>query len=274
MGIEIRFLARGLRRVPPQALRAGVAAALLAAPLLLAGPARAGLPQTIDKIKRSIVAVGTVQPLRQPPGRFTGTGFVVGDGRHVITNAHVVPSKLNEKNREFLAVLVGPGRGDVRSARVVSKDLVHDMALLAFDGKPLPAVSFGDSGRVREGELYAFTGFPIGIVLGMRPVTHRGIISAITPIAIPQLSARQLSQKMLARLADPYDVFQLDATAYPGNSGSPLYDPVSGRVVGVVNKVFVKESKENILEKPSGIAYAIPIRYAKRLLQKAGIESD
>ena len=56
------------------------------------------------------------------------------------------------------------------------------------------------------------------------------------------------------------EIFQLDATAYPGNSGSLLYDPETGEVVGVINKVFVKESKEAFLEKPNGITYATPVR--------------
>jgi S1-C subfamily serine protease len=68
-------------------------------------------------------------------------------------------------------------------------------------------------------------------------------------------------------------VFQLDATAFPGNSGSPLYDPDTGAVVGIINKVFVQETKENLLAKPSGISYAIPIRYALPLLKKAGRKS-
>jgi serine protease Do len=93
---------------------------------------------------------------------------------------------------------------------------------------------------VREGEEYAFTGFPIGTVLGLFAVTHRGIISAISPIAIPQLTSNSLDPKVIRRLRDPYNVYQLDATAYPGNSGSPLYDPSTAQVIGVIHKVFVK----------------------------------
>ncbi|MCP5157413.1 MAG: serine protease, partial [Ectothiorhodospiraceae bacterium] len=81
----------------------------------------------------------------------------------------------------------------------------------------------------------------------------------------------QLNPTMIKRLRDPYDVFQLDATAYPGNSGSPLYDMATGAVVGVINKVFVKETKESILERPSGITYAIPARYVRALLTSAGV---
>jgi len=42
-------------------------------------------------------------------------------------------------------------------------------------------------------------------------------------------------------------------------------------VIGVINSVFVKESKETILQQPSGITYAIPIGYAEDLFKKAGI---
>jgi serine protease Do len=239
--------------------------------LAAASASGAELPDTVVRVKPSIVGVGTMELTRRPPGRFIGTGFVVGDGLHVLTNAHVIPGALDRQRKEFLAVLTG-GEGErtqTRTAEVVASDPAHDMALLKIAGRPLPALRLGDSRKVREGELYAFTGFPLGMILGMRPVTHRGIISAITPIAIPQMSSRQLDTEMIKRLRAPFNVFQLDATAYPGNSGSPLYDPTTGKVIGIVNMVFVKESKENLLASPSGISYAIPISYAKELLRRA-----
>ncbi len=234
--------------------------------------AAAGLPETIQRVKRSVLGVGTVQYTRRPPGKFGGTGFVVADGRHVITNAHTIPEKLDDKYNEFLAVLVPETGERIRKATVVASDAVHDLALLQIAGKQLPPLALGDSARVREGELYAFTGFPLGVVIGMYPVTHRGIISAISPVAVPQISARHLTGEVIQRLRDPYDVFQLDATAYPGNSGSPLYDPGTGAVVGVINKVFVKQTKENVLKDPSGITYAVPIRHARQMLRRAGLK--
>ena len=110
------------------------------------------------------------------------------------------------------------------------------------------------------------------MILGLHPATHRAMIAAITPIAIPQLLAQQIDKKVLARLVSPYNIFQLDGTAYPGNSGSPLYDTQSGQVIGIVNKIFVQSSKESAIEKPSGISYAIPINYLKELMKKAGVE--
>lgn len=233
-----------------------------------------GLPEIISAIKPSIVGVGTYQRIRSPPAQFRGTGFAIADGRYVLTNAHVLPGTNDTGKRDRLVVFVNEGKkSTVRSANKIAADYKHDVALLKISGEAIPAMKLGDSQTVREGELYAFTGYPIGMILGLHPVTHRGIVSAISPIVIPTINSKQLNRKMLARLQDPYEVFQLDATAYPGNSGSPLYQIQSGKVIGIINKVFVKETKENILAKPSGISYAIPIKYAKALMKKHGLAS-
>ncbi len=234
--------------------------------------AQAGLPETIFQIKPSIVGVGTVLPMRQPPGQLLGTGFVVGDGHYVVTNAHVVPSVIDENNKEFTAIFIGEGkRGQGRRATLIKIDKEHDLALLRVEGEKLAAMQLGEADAVLEGQEYAFTGFPIGAVLGLYPVTHRGIISAILPIATPVSSTKDLDIRMIRRLRNPYHVFQLDATAYSGNSGSPLYNISTGRVVGVVNKVFVKETKKTVLEKPSAISYAIPVTYVRELLKSANV---
>jgi S1-C subfamily serine protease len=249
--------------------RFAVGVLLLLGLSLVGQAARAGLPETLKQVRQSVVAVGTYQASGRPPSKFRGTGFVVGDGRHIITNEHVLPRQLDSRRREVLAVFLRNGKKiEMREAKVVHKDPSHDLALLSVKGKPFRPMKLGDDRKVREGELYAFTGFPIGMVLGLTPVTHRGIVSAITPIVIPAVSSRELDIKHVQRMGSPYKVFQLDAIAYPGNSGSPLYHPETGQVVGVVNSVFVKETKESVLSSPSGIAYAIPVKYIKKLLNK------
>jgi serine protease Do len=97
-------------------------------------------------------------------------------------------------------------------------------------------------------------------------VTHRGIVSAIVPMARPADTASTLTAAQLKRMRNPFNAFQLDATAYPGNSGSPVYEPETGRVVGVLNSVYVQESRETILQRPSGISYAIPVVHILPLL--------
>jgi S1-C subfamily serine protease len=220
-----------------------------------------------------VVGVGTLLKTRRPPASLRGTGFVVADGLHVVTNSHVLPHPIKMEDKEVLVIFTGAGKKvKYREVEIVSDDPVHDLALLRIKGgKPLNAFLLGDDRSVREGQLVAFTGYPIGAVLGLHPVTHRGIISAITPIAIPVSDTKQLSIAMLKRLKQPYSVFQLDAIAYPGNSGSPVYDPDSGKLLAVVNSVFVKGTKEAAITDPSGISYAIPARHVRNLLKQGKV---
>lgn len=222
--------------------------------------AHADLPALVERIKPSIVAVGTFKKTQSPPFVFRGTGFVFGNGNQVVTNAHVLPAS-GTPDDPLLAILIRSkgSEGSLRLAQVTHRKPEQDLAILRFDGPPLPALRLGDSSAIREGQDIAFTGFPIGGTLGYSPVTHRGTISAITPIGIPGGNANQLTPQLIQQLKrGSFDVFQLDATAYPGSSGSPVFELESGTVIGIVNMVFVKGSKEAAISQPSGITYAIP----------------
>ncbi|MES2103844.1 MAG: serine protease [Pseudomonadota bacterium] len=225
---------------------------------------------TIKAVKPSVVAVGTFQKTRSPAVSFNGTGFVVGDGLTVITNAHVVNRPINPETPETLGVLVGKGEpSDFRPAVIVAIDDEHDLARLRITGAPLPALVLGDAKEVNEGLAVAFTGFPLGPVLGFHPATHKGIVAAITPVTKPTQDTRSLDPKVIAQLRRaPYIVFQLDAFAYPGHSGSPVYDPETGKVWGIVNSVNVKGLKETAITNPSGITYVIPVNFIQELLQR------
>ena len=260
-----------------QALHAGGGRRLTAwtlgcALLCGASAARADNADTIERVKPSIVAVGTFERTRNPQFTFAGTGFAVGNGLLIATNEHVVAKLLDTERRESLAIAIRTSGNEVavRAAKKAASDPSSDLALLRIEGAPLPALPLGSSERVRDGQLYLFTGFPIGAVLGLIPVTHRTMISAVTPIVIPARSSAELDARTVRRLkAGTFSVFQLDGTAYPGNSGSPVYDPQSGEVIGIVNSVFVKGTKEAALSNPSGISYAIPAEPLKVLLDSA-----
>ena len=235
----------------------------------------ASLSDVIERVSPSVVGVGAAFPRRAPTGgkptrRLLGTGFAIaveGGRSFVVTNAHVIPADLDAVHRERLAIFVGRGaEASQRWATEIVSDPVHDLALLTYEGAPLPSLELDDRGAARAGDAVAFTGFPIGAALGLYPATHDGIVAAITPIARVADRAGQLSATQLRRLRDPFEVYQLDAIAYPGNSGSPVYRADSGRVIGVMNSVFVKESRENLLARPSGIAYAIPIQHLQTLI--------
>jgi serine protease Do len=216
--------------------------------------------------------VGTFKNTNSPRFGLRGTGFVVGNGNLVITNAHVLQQPAKEDVEATLVIQIRGGQNELqmRPVTVLAVDKVHDLVLLHFEGPAAPALSVRDSGSVQEGQAIAFMGFPIGGALGFSPVTHRGMVSSIAAVALPTPSAQQLNEKTIRSLRSggSFDIFQLDGTAYPGNSGGPLFDPDTGEVLGVVNMVFIKGTRESALTNPSGISYAIPSRFVQQLLER------
>lgn len=237
----------------------------------------ADLASTIAQVKPSIAIVGTYKPTNSPRFAMRGTGFVVSEagqsqGNKLVTNAHVLQRRAETDPDTTLVVQLRTGKDSwqTRAAKVLEVDVIHDLALLRFEGPAHPAFKVGDSNAVQEGQSVAFMGFPIGGTLGFSPVTHRATISSIAAAALPQPTARQLKPQAIRSLrgAHAFDIFQLDGTAYPGNSGGPLFDPENGEVLGVVNMVLLKSTRESALSQPSGISYAIPSRFVQALLQR------
>lgn len=237
----------------------------------LPSSAWAGLPDTIERLKPAVLLIGTYKSTDSPRFQLRGTGFVVGDGLMVVTNAHVLPSDPPSADSPALVVQVRQATGEwqMRPARVLGTNAPRDLALLRMEGPAVPAMRLGNSAAVREGADLAFMGFPIGGVLGFSVVTHRATVSSITAAALPSPSAGRLSEQAIRGLrGGTFEIFQLDATAYPGNSGGPLFDPDTGDVVGVMNMVLIKGTRESALSQPSGISYAIPSVHVRELLER------
>lgn len=229
-------------------------------------PVWANLSNSIEQIKPSVVALGIYSPLSSPRIKLIGSGFAVPPGNKIVTNYHVISKALNAQRNESYVVLSGSADNVIVHPIINTKQQpAHDLAVLKIDAK-LPAVALGDAKLIAEGTEIAFTGFPITAVLGLYPATHRGIISAITPIAIPADNSAQLQASALRQLRKPFMVYQLDATAYPGNSGSPLFDVKTAQVIGIINQVYVKSTREAVLRDPSAISFAIPISLLLPLL--------
>jgi serine protease Do len=229
----------------------------------------ADLPDTIERNKVSVVAIGTYDKSRSPPLFYRGTGFVVGGGTLVATNAHVLPDPAKTGSNESLVVITfsAPGTPQLRQATVAAADTTHDLAVLRISGEPLPPLLLQESPAVREGQVFAFTGFPLGNLVSLSAVTHRAMISSITPLVLPSATSQQLNENTLRRLkTGNIPVLQLDAIAYPGNSGSPLYDMGTGRVIGVISMILVRDTREVTARQAAGISFAIPVQFLQQLL--------
>ena len=235
------------------------------------------LPDLIDRSRQAVVAVGTFAATDNPRFGFRGTGFAVGDGRRIVTCAHVVPNPV-EKDLMITVPAAGnaSGQPQLRAVKLLRRDAARDLAILELaddKGALVDVLSLaevdGDRPVVREGAAVALMGYPIGTALGVTMATHRGSIAAITRAALPAPSSNALSERAVRQLREgALEFLQLDATAYPGNSGGPLLDIRTGKVVGVVNMVALKGTRESALSAPSGISYAVPVKYVWPLLDK------
>lgn len=226
------------------------------------------LPALIAKVKPSVVAIALYNPTAAPRLKLLGSGFVTGPGNLVVTNFHVVSTPADITKNEAYVVLSGHGQQPrIHPIKQTRTDARHDLAVLEIDEK-LPPVKLAEAGYIAEGTELAFTGYPITGVLGLYPATHRALLSAVTPIVIPADHSQALSAASVRQMRDPFLIYQLDGTAYPGNSGSMLYRQDNGEVVGIINMVLIKKSKEAVLSDPSGISYAIPVKHLHQLLQQ------
>ena len=207
---------------------------LAAAPLTEPVSDQSGDGLTINEIyQRDSKGVAFIQA-EQPTGAATGSGFVIDDEGHILTNAHVV------ENAQKIEVEFGED-GNTRTAELVGMDPSSDVALLKVDeNDDLTPLELGDSSKVEVGDPVVAIGNPFGLD---RTVTS-GIVSA---------KQRQIQAPNGFSISD---VIQTDAAVNPGNSGGPLLDS-QGRVIGI-NSQIASDSGGN-----DGVAFAVPIATAK-----------
>jgi serine protease Do len=173
------------------------------------------------------------QPSPQDPGQKVqgmGSGIIVSADGKVVTNAHVV-----EDAAEITVTLA-----DKQSfkAKVIGADKQSDIAVIKIDGKNLPTATFGDSDKLRVGEIVLAIGNPFGL---SRTVTS-GIVSA--------------KGRTNMGILDYEDFLQTDAAINPGNSGGPLVN-IYGEVVGINTAIASRSGGYQ------GIGFAIPSNSAR-----------
>src|SRR5215469_9332336 len=186
------------------------------------------------------------QPMTQKE-QSLGSGVIINSDGYILTNNHVVAHGANIKvdwnNKTY-------------TGKVVGTDPLTDIAVVKINATGLPTLTFGDSSKLRVGDVV----FAIGDPWGIGETATMGIVSATERSLI--------GGAIEGENQDAYtDFIQTDAAINPGNSGGALID-LHGNLIGINTAIFSTESGPNGEGGNQGIGFAIPIDMARNIMQQ------
>lgn len=230
---------------------------------------KSNLSDKIKKVRSSIIAIG----FSPAPNQITisGSGFCISVDGKILTAAHIY----NQTPPQFQSKLMGMTMDKQEPSglehyawlplSLIKKEDKNDLALFQISGYEktlLKPLGLGDSEKVEVGQENYFIGFPYAAQLindkfGITLVVNRAFVSNIKQDGIDPVN--------------PRNWFIVDAISNPGNSGCPLIDIATNKVIGVMSIAFRTKSqvpKYNDLDirEPMHIAGAKPINLVKNIL--------
>ncbi|WP_085067139.1 S1C family serine protease [Catenuloplanes japonicus] len=201
----------------------------------LVGTDGAQLTTTAEQVLAGVVLI----EVNTDDGSSSGSGFIIDDKQHIITNNHVVEGAVT--------VTVSGQDGESIEADVIGADPKTDIAVLRIaPSDALEPLPIGKSSTLRVGE----TVLAVGAPLGLSGSVTSGIVSAVD---------RRV--RLGGEGATRQTAVQTDAPINPGNSGGPLVNS-TGEVIGVNTAIATLEGGGSI-----GIGFAIPIERASEVAQ-------
>lgn len=210
-----------------------------------------------DKSKQAVVTVKVTQKVQARPNPFSrffgnprqepqeyqrrgqGSGVIISNKGHIITNNHVV-----ENASEVEVQLFNDKRFD---AEVIGTDPLTDIAVLKINAKELNVIKLGNSEKLRVGEMVLAIGSPLQASLAHS--VSMGIVSA-----------KGRSVGIIEQGAGYENFIQTDAAINPGNSGGALVN-MDGELIGINTAIASRSGGSD------GIGFAVPIDIAKNVMQ-------
>ncbi|RHA43686.1 S1C family serine protease [Cellulomonas rhizosphaerae] len=190
-------------------------------------------------VQASVVAI----TVTTADGSAQGSGVIIDDSGHIVTNNHVVSGAQGK-----VSVTLTDGR--ILQATVVGTDPTTDLAVIKLDDAPsgLVPAAIGDSAAVVVGEPVMAVGNP----LGLANTVTTGIVSAVDrPVSTQGENGGE---------GTVTNAIQVDAAVNPGNSGGPLFD-AQGRVIGINSSIATLSSESGSI----GLGFAIPSNLVKNV---------
>ncbi|XAS70855.1 trypsin-like peptidase domain-containing protein [Micrococcaceae bacterium Sec5.1] len=214
----------------------------------------------------------------------TGSGIIIDDQGHILTNTHVVTLDGATSNA---AIEVRTSDGKVLKAKVVGTDPLSDLAVIKVDDTSgLVPATLGDSSKINVGD----TAVAIGSPLGLTGTVTDGIVSTLNrTISVASSAAPKegtdnsqggdqgfqfappgggQSQPSANEGSISINVIQTDAAINPGNSGGALVNS-KGEIIGV--NVAIASAGSGTADSSTGnigVGFSIPINHAKRVAQE------
>ncbi|MFJ4984076.1 S1C family serine protease [Streptomyces sp. NPDC088732] len=222
-------------------------------------PGEAGkrAPDSVAGIAAKVLPGVVYIHVKSDSGEGTGTGFVLDDEGHILTNNHVV-----ETVAKSGTISVTFNGGQIRTAKIVGRDTGYDLAVIKVAGvKGLRPVTLGDSDAAQVGDPVVAIGAPYGL----EGTVTSGIISATQR---PITAGGETEGSDVSYV----DAIQTDAPINPGNSGGPLVDS-RGLVIGINSAIRSADSSSDPFGNGSqggsiGLGFAIPVNQAKRVAEQ------
>ena len=226
------------------------------------------LKDNIKKVTNSIIAVGFKPTQNQVT--IVGSGFAIDKSGRILTAAHLYNQFTQEKIRNLVGMAItkqeknGLNYYTWLPLELIKKDDKNDIALFQlkdYDKTLITPLELGDSEKMEVGNEVYFVGFPYAAQLindgfGITLIVNKAIISNIKQDGIDP--------------KHPKNWFIIDAIGNPGNSGCPLINIETNKVIGVMTIAFRIKSQtvQNLdIREPMHIAGAKPINLAKDLLK-------
>lgn len=211
-------------------------------------PDISGLPFNLPQPDQSPAPGDQSPELPELPFEAAGSGFLIDDQGHIVTNNHVV--------EDATLIEIAWPSGLVVEGRVVGTDPDSDLAVLQVERVPegVQPLPLGDSSQVRVGQ----RAIAIGNPFSLNTTLTVGVVSARGRT----VANREAAGGGFYSIAD---VIQTDAAINPGNSGGPLFNS-RGEVIGVNTAI---RSESGVFE---GVGFAIPSNTVRKVV-KALIET-